>query len=172
MKDFTVITNSIGQLIQNDAEITQYCIDNLGSTLNGIDNLNIMLQELFNPSSKNKKEIKIRNVTFRECDKVLQLVNDPDNNVYNGDIGTIKKVNVNDNKKVIEANFDGEIVSYKKDDLINIKHAYAISIHKSQGSEFNHVIMPISINYSRMLYNKLIYTGVTRASELLILFNV
>lgn len=54
-------------------------------SLNGIDNLNIMLQELFNPSSKNKKEIKIRNVTFRECDKVLQLVNDPDNNVYNGD---------------------------------------------------------------------------------------
>ncbi len=136
---------------------------------NGIDNLNVLLQEHFNPKSDDKIEIKIGDVIYREKDKIIQLVNDSTNNVYNGDIGVIKRINVHDNKKILEANFDGVIVSYKRDDLINIKHAYAISIHKSQGSEFNHVIMPITSNYSRMLYNKLIYTGVTRAKKSLIL---
>ena len=136
---------------------------------NGIDNLNILLQDIFNKSSDLKKEITIGDVTYRENDKVIQLVNDPDNNVYNGDIVYIKKINLKDIKNLIEVNFDGNIVIYKKDDISNIKHAYAISIHKSQGSEFNHVIMPISINYSRMLYNRLIYTGVTRAKKSLII---
>lgn len=136
---------------------------------NGIDNLNILLQEHFNPKSKNKLEIKHGDVIYRENDKIIQLVNDSDNNVYNGDIGIIETINPNDNKNILEANFDGNFVSYKKEDLINIKHAYAISIHKSQGSEFNHVIIPLTMNYSRMLYNKLIYTGVTRAKKSLIL---
>ena len=62
-------------------------------------------------------------------------------------------------------NFYGNGVFYKREDLINIKHAYAITIHKSQGSEFDHVIMPITMNYGRMLYNKLIYTGASRAKK-------
>ena len=141
-------------------------------SLNGIDNLNIMLQELFNPSSKNKKEIKIRNVTFRECDKVLQLVNDPDNNVYNGDIGYIEDIIISKDKKIINQiniNYDGNIVEYTPDKFINFRHGYAISIHKAQGSEFDMVIMPVVNSFKRMLYNKLVYTGVTRAKKSLVI---
>lgn len=140
-------------------------------SLNGIDNLNIMLQELFNPKSDKKKEIKLRDITFRECDKVLQLVNDPDNNVYNGDIGYIEDIIISNDKKIvnqISINYDGNIVEYTPDKFINFRHGYAISIHKAQGSEFDMVIMPITNSFKRMLYNKLIYTGVTRAKKSLV----
>lgn len=139
---------------------------------NGIDNLNVILQSIFNPQSKDKKEIKLGEVIYREGDKVLQLVNDPDNGVFNGDIGYIKKI-VSKSKMqkydLIMIDFDGKIQEYKREDMISVKHAYAISIHKSQGSEFSHVIMPISKNYYKMLYNKLIYTGVSRAKKSLII---
>lgn len=140
--------------------------------VNGIDNLNIMLQELFNPPSKTKKEIKFKDVIYREYDKVLQLVNDPDNNVYNGDIGYIEEIIISKDKKVINQiniNYDGTIVEYTPDKFINFRHGYAISIHKAQGSEFSTVVMPITSSFKRMLYNKLVYTGVTRAKKSLIL---
>ena len=139
---------------------------------NGIDNLNIMLQELFNPKDKSKKEIAFKDVIYREYDKVLQLVNDPDNNVYNGDIGYIEEIIVSDGKKIpnqININYDGNIVEYTPDKFINFRHGYAISIHKAQGSEFDTVIIPITSNFKRMLYNKLVYTGVTRAKKSLII---
>lgn len=136
---------------------------------NGIDNLNMMLQNLFNPSDVTKTEVRVGEVLYRVGDKVLQLVNDPDNNIYNGDIGYIKYINPKDKDAILTVNFYGNGVIYKKDDLINIKHAYAITIHKSQGSEFEHIIMPITMNYGRMLYNKLIYTGISRAKKSLIL---
>lgn len=139
---------------------------------NGIDNLNIILQELFNPKSDDKKEIKVGEVIYREHDKILQLTNSPENNVYNGDIGYIKEIKTvlePRKKEVFVIDFDGNIVEYKKEDLIMIRHAYAISIHKSQGSEFPHVIMPISRGYYKMLYNKLIYTGVSRAKKSLVI---
>lgn len=138
---------------------------------NGIDNLNIILQELFNPYSKEKKELAYFDVIYRENDKVLQLVNNPDCNVYNGDIGYIVSiVEKKDGKGAeITIDFDGNLVIYNKEDLNNIKHAYAITIHKSQGSEFPHVILPISKNYYKMLYNKLVYTGVSRAKKSLVI---
>lgn len=136
---------------------------------NGIDNLNAILQELFNPSSKEKGEIKIGDVTYRVGDKVLQLINDPDNNIYNGDIGYVVETNPSSKDKVLIVNFYGNAVFYKREDIINLKHAYAITIHKSQGSEFDHVIMPITMNYGRMLYNKLLYTGISRAKKSLTL---
>lgn len=139
---------------------------------NGIDNLNILLQDIFNPKDEDKKEIKYGDIIYRENDKVLQLVNDPDNNVFNGDIGYITSIDTvltNNKKEVVTIDFDGNYVHYYREDLINIKHAYAITIHKSQGSEFSHVIMPITKNYYKMLYNKLIYTGVSRAKKSLIL---
>ena len=137
---------------------------------NGIDNLNILLQDIFNPKDENKRETKFGDVIIRENDKVLQLVNDPDNNIFNGDIGYIKKIEIGPSKKesfIID--FDGNEVTYSREDLNNIKHAYAITIHKSQGSEFAHVIMPVSKAYYKMLYNKLIYTGVSRAKRSLII---
>ena len=139
---------------------------------NGIDNLNILLQEIFNPKADGKKEMKYGDVIYRVNDKVLQLVNDPDNNIFNGDIGYISDISTimtPKKKEIIVVNFDGNEVIYSREDLINIKHAYAISIHKSQGSEFSHVIMPISKSYYKMLYNKLIYTGVSRAKKSLII---
>ena len=141
-------------------------------SVNGIDNLNIILQKLFNPPSDNKKEINLKDVTYRQYDKVLQLVNDPDNNVYNGDIGYIEEIIISKEKKItnqININYDGNIVEYTPDKFINFRHGYAISIHKAQGSEFSTVVMPITPSFRRMLYNKLIYTGVTRAKKSLIL---
>lgn len=138
---------------------------------NGIDNLNIIMQDFFNPKDEAKKEITYGYVTYRENDKVLQQINNPDCNVFNGDIGYIRKIEKKKEKivkDVITIDFDGNMVEYSKEDLSMIKHAYAITIHKSQGSEFPHVIMPVCHSYNKMLYNKLIYTGVSRAKKSLI----
>ena len=125
---------------------------------NGIDNLNKLLQDIFNPII-NQKEIKYMDVIYREGDKVLKLENDPDNNVFNGDIGYI--IDIKNSEITID--FDSNIVKYSTKDLNTIKHGYAISVHKAQGSEFKIVFMPITMSYKAMLYKKLIYTGVTRA---------
>ena len=134
----------------------------------GIDNLNKMLCDLFNPLN-NQKSILYGDTLYKEGDKVLQLVNDADNNVFNGDIGYITNIVKENKKEVLKINYDGNVVIYQKKDLKNIKHAYAISIHKSQGSEFDHIIMPVSFHYGSMLYNKLLYTGVSRAKKSLII---
>ncbi len=138
---------------------------------NGIDNLNMILQELFNPKDSKKEEIRYGEFIYREGDKVLQLQNNPDSNVFNGDIGYIRKINLKTGKSkdTIIIDFEGVKVSYTKEELNQIKHAYAITIHKSQGSEFSHVILPISRSYYKMLYNKLIYTGVSRAKKSLVI---
>jgi exodeoxyribonuclease V alpha subunit len=130
---------------------------------NGIDNLNKYIQELLNKDEE--KSIKYLDVVYKKNDKVLQLENDPNNNVFNGDIGYIIDID----KNVVTIDFDGNVVKYTSKDLNMIKHAYAISIHKAQGSEFNIVIIPIVSEYRIMLYKKLIYTGITRAKKSLIL---
>jgi len=132
---------------------------------NGIDELNLFIREILNPL-KNQNEIIHEGIAFRENDKVIQLVNSVENNVFNGDIGKIIKISTK--KKEIYVGYDSEIVKYTKANFNNIKLAYAISIHKSQGSEFDTVIMPIVNNYHTMLYKKLIYTGITRSKNKLI----
>lgn len=140
---------------------------------NGIDVLNKELQEVFNPKTDDKIEIKYGDVTWREHDKILQLVNMPDENVFNGDIGIIRYIipasRSKSGKNEIYVDYDGLVVKYLPKDFVKIKHGYVITIHKSQGSEFEVVVMPISHSYYRMLYRKLIYTGVTRAKKKLIL---
>ena len=140
---------------------------------NGIDNLNIILQNIFNPANENKKEITISNITYRVNDKILELVNMPEENVFNGDIGILSDIIhppfSESGKTEIYVDYDGNIVKYLPKDLIKIKHGFIISIHKSQGSEFEMVVMPICKTYKRMLYRKLIYTGITRAKRKLIL---
>lgn len=137
---------------------------------NGIDNLNIELQKIFNPSDKDKNELKVGDVIYREGDKVLQLVNMPEENVYNGDVGIIRQIiNSTFGKHEILVEYDYSIVKYTPKDFSKIKHAFIISIHKSQGSEFDLVMMPMSLAYNRMLYRKLVYTGITRAKKKLIL---
>ena len=137
-------------------------------TLNGIDNLNLILQSVFNPKSSHKNEIIINGITFREDDKVIELSNMPEENIFNGDIGYISSIKNGDHKEV-QIDFDGNVVRFTPSNFSKFKHAYAISIHKSQGSEFNTVIMPIVKSYNKMLYRKLIYTGVTRAKRKLVL---
>ena len=140
---------------------------------NGIDNLNKELQNVFNPPDVSKREIRSGNVIFRENDKILQLVNMPDENVFNGDIGVIRYIKkgseTSSKKDEIYVDFDGNMVKYMPKDFNKIKHGFIISIHKSQGSEFEMVIMPMVHSYRRMLYKKLVYTGVTRAKKKLII---
>ena len=140
---------------------------------NGIDTLNKELQDVFNPKTNEKREIKFGNIIFRENDKILQLVNMPEENVFNGDIGVIKYIKYgntsNSKKDEIYVDFDGNLVKYTPKDFVKIKHGFIISIHKSQGSEFEMVIMPMAYSYRRMLYKKLVYTGVTRAKKKLII---
>ena len=140
---------------------------------NGIDNLNQELQMVFNPPNEEKKEIRYGDVIFREQDKILQLVNMPDDNIFNGDIGVIKNIIDADRseskKNEIYVDYDGNVVKYTPKDFIKIKHGFVITIHKAQGSEFEAIVMPMSSAYKRMLYRKLIYTGITRAKKKLIL---
>ncbi len=134
----------------------------------GIDNINIKLQDLFNKKSASKKEILIGEELYRENDKVIQLTNMPDDNVYNGDIGIIKKIKLRP-KKEIYIDFDDNLVKYTQANFSNFKKAYAISIHKAQGSEFDIVIIPLVKSFNKMLYRKLIYTAVTRCKKNLFL---
>jgi len=142
-------------------------------TLNGIDALNKMLQNIINPKSPKKNEIISGETIYREGDKILQLVNDSDNSISNGDIGYIESIvpssKSKSKKNEVTINFDGTRVTYTPKDFASITHGYAISVHKSQGGEFKMVIMPFSKSFKRMLYNKLIYTAVTRAKQSLIL---
>lgn len=142
-------------------------------SINGIDSLNKILQEIMNPKDASKNEITSGEIIYREGDKILQLVNDSDNSISNGDIGYIESImpanKTKSKKNEVVINFFENRVIYTPKDFKNITHGYAISVHKSQGGEFKMVIMPMSSSFRRMLYNKLIYTAVTRAKEKLIL---
>lgn len=134
-------------------------------TINGIDNLNKIIQDIFNPKSSKKKEIMVGDVIYRENDKILQLSNMPDENIFNGDIGVISSID----KKEIIIDFDGNSVRFTPSNFNKFKHGYAISIHKSQGSEFKTVVLPIVGGYGKMLYRKLYYTAITRSKKKLYL---
>ncbi len=132
-----------------------------GST--GIDYINKVIQEAYNPNKE--KSLQHGEREFRVGDKVIQLSNQIEDNIMNGDQGIVE--GIVDGGLVV--NFNENYVTYKTGDLINLKHAYAMSIHKSQGSEYKVVILPIFTNYHIMLKRKLIYTAVTRAKEILVI---
>lgn len=134
--------------------------------INGIDSLNSMMAEIFNP---NAEKFIIGDKYYRINDKVIQLVNDVDNNVYNGDIGYIKDIYYIDKKLIVEIDYSGNIVEYKNGEFDKFNLAYAVSIHKSQGSEYANVVIILASSFNRMFYNKLIYTAVTRAKSSLII---
>ncbi|MBE6157217.1 MAG: ATP-dependent RecD-like DNA helicase [Firmicutes bacterium] len=135
-------------------------------TINGIDAINKNIQSIFNKKSKEKKELLVGETTFREEDKVIELTNMPEENVFNGDIGIISKITTN-NKKEIYIDFDYNDVKYTPSNFNKFRLAYAISIHKAQGSEFDVVIIPVVKSFNKMLYRKLIYTGITRSKKML-----
>lgn len=133
----------------------------------GIDAINSFIQEEYNKEKEKilKRDFKI----FKKNDKVLQLKNDSVHEIMNGDIGKILDVIKVDEKDAMLIDFDGRIITYMASDIENLTLAYCMSIHKSQGSEFENVIMPILPSYQIMLKKKIIYTGMTRAKKKLIL---
>ncbi|WP_346940226.1 ATP-dependent RecD-like DNA helicase [uncultured Clostridium sp.] len=146
----------------------------------GIDNLNIQLQQVLNPKNKDKDEVEIKDMVFRVGDKVMQIKNNytlkwSKNNsseegkgVFNGDVGYITEIN-EDEDKIIVCFEDDKIVEYEESDLDEITLAYAVTIHKSQGSEFPVVIMPMFMGPPLLMNRNLLYTGITRAKKLVVL---
>jgi exodeoxyribonuclease V alpha subunit len=145
----------------------------------GSKELNRLLQLALNPASKakSKKEIKYFDTVFREGDKVMQITNDYDiewkragekgRGIFNGDIGFITEIRPQ--QGIILADFDGRVATYPPQSVKNLDLAYAITVHKSQGSEYNAVVLPVADVSPRLLYRNLLYTAVTRAKNLLII---
>jgi exodeoxyribonuclease V alpha subunit len=130
----------------------------------GVANLNIELQKRLNPGQPG---ITHGAWNFRLGDKVMQIVNNYDKDVFNGDIGWISKIDAEEREVVIE--FDGRPVPYDYSDLDEVVLAYAVSVHKSQGSEYPVVILPVVTQHYMLLQRNLIYTGITRAKKLVIM---
>ncbi len=130
----------------------------------GAANLNLSLQAALNPEGDGLRK---SGYIFRVNDKVMQIKNNYDKEVFNGDIGTVISVNVPD--RTLEIEFDGRKVVYDATELDELVHAYATTIHKSQGSEYPIVVMPVLMNHYVMLQRNLLYTGITRAKKILVL---
>lgn len=139
----------------------------------GIDQINQLMQDLINPSEKDQLVFEAPDCQYRQGDKVIHLVNDAESNVFNGDLGYITDLlpgKYTDSKQdELTINFDGNEIIYPRSEWYKIRLAYAMSIHKSQGSEFPVVILPITRSSHRMLQRNLVYTAITRAKSKLIL---
>ena len=144
----------------------------------GTENLNIILQAALNPPAHGKKEIKYRDILFREGDRVMQTRNNYDlewesdddkktgQGIFNGDIGVIREIR----RSSVTVDFDGRIVEYDHDLLEDLETAYAVTVHKSQGSEYRTVIIPVCASTPTLLLTRnLLYTAVTRAQRRVIL---
>lgn len=136
----------------------------------GINEINSKIQDLVNPLKDENEQIKHYGQVFRENDKVIQLVNRAEKGIMNGDVGYIHSFIYKDLKIIgLRIAFDQNIIEYSIEELEDLSLAYAISVHKAQGGEFDIVIMPISSKHFVMLKRKLIYTAITRAKKILIL---
>ncbi|WP_295344633.1 ATP-dependent RecD-like DNA helicase [uncultured Streptococcus sp.] len=139
----------------------------------GIDQINNLMQNLINPVEKEELTFEAPDCQYRQGDRVIHLVNDAESNVFNGDLGYISDLlpaKYTDSKQdELTIAFDGNELVYQRSEWYKIRLAYAMSIHKSQGSEFPVVILPITKSSHRMLQRNLIYTAITRAKSKLIL---
>lgn len=131
----------------------------------GVDNLNQLIQERFNPPAEGKAELKGKNVVFRVGDKVMQKHNDYEKGVFNGDMGEIFAIQ----KDMVYVRYPEQDVKYEGQEVDEITLAYAITVHKSQGSEYHTVIMVLVNSHAIMLQRNLFYTAVTRAKRKVIL---
>lgn len=157
-------------------DIQILCPSKKGET--GTANLNTILQNIINPKQNKKTELKFGYKIFRIGDKVMQIKNNydietediygnTDNGIFNGDIGFITDINKKNSELTID--FEGKIAKYPYDILDELELAYAITIHKSQGNEFNTVIIPLNTVSPFLCYRNLLYTGITRAKRLIII---
>jgi exodeoxyribonuclease V alpha subunit len=132
----------------------------------GTQNLNRVLQEVLNPP-RSGPEVQRFGVTFRVGDKVLQTVNDYKKDVFNGDIGRILKIDADEQEVTID--YGQRPVVYEFGELDEVMLAYATSIHRSQGSEYPAVVIPVHTQHFVMLQRNLLYTGITRGKKLVVL---
>jgi len=132
----------------------------------GTLSLNKMIQESANPARKGKGQLSVGERIFRVGDRVIHRRNNYDLNVFNGDIGTIREIDTGELALSVSFFPDGRIVEYTQDAIPELDLAYAITIHKAQGSEFEAVVIPILTQHFKMLFRNLIYTGLTRARKL------
>nr|WP_296482828.1 ATP-dependent RecD-like DNA helicase [uncultured Acetatifactor sp.] len=130
----------------------------------GATNLNLALQEAINPQGESLRR---SGFAYRPGDKVMQIKNNYDREVFNGDIGVIDRVDLTD--RVLTVDFEGRKICYEVSELDELVHAYAVTIHKAQGSEYSIVVMPVLMNHFVMLQRNLIYTGITRAKKILVI---
>jgi exodeoxyribonuclease V alpha subunit len=130
----------------------------------GTVHLNRQLQRLLNPEGKGLER---GGTTFRRGDRVMQLRNNYDKGIFNGDLGKIAAVDAEEGELTVD--FDGKGVTFDVDDLDEIGLAYAISVHKSQGSEYPAVVIPLHTAHYPMLHRSILYTAVTRGKELVVL---
>jgi len=133
----------------------------------GVRELNQRLQALLNPPTPGKPEIVLGHHTIRQGDRVMQIRNNYERRVFNGDLGRVILVNLEDHMVTVE--FDSHLVDYDFSEMDELIHAYAASIHKAQGSEFPVVVIPLLTQHYRMLQRNLLYTGVTRARRVAVL---
>ncbi len=144
----------------------------------GTLNINNVLQANLNPFTKNKRQLAYKGVYFREGDKVMQIKNNYDityvkdngetgSGIFNGDVGYITDIDIRGG--ILKVRYDDRVVTYFSEDLSELELAYAITVHKSQGSEYDYVIIPLCDVPSKLVYRNLLYTAVTRAKKMLIL---
>ena len=133
--------------------------------------LNQLLQARLNPESGGHAEIIRGDRSFRVADKVMQIRNNYDKEVFNGDVGLIRSLGqADDGERVLTIEFtDGRTVDYATTEIDQLAHAYAISVHKSQGSEYPAVVLPLLTQHFMMLRRNLLYTAMTRGKKLVIL---
>jgi exodeoxyribonuclease V alpha subunit len=133
----------------------------------GVDNLNDLLQQRLNPFADSLMEKRIGQRTFRVGDKLMQTRNNYDKEVFNGDVGFLRGINDNDN--LLEVSIDDRIIEYGYGEVEELRHAYCISTHRSQGSEYPVVVMPVLTQHYMMLQRNLLYTAITRAKKVVVL---
>ena len=148
-------------------EVQVLCPFRKKGVIAGATELNKEIQQRLNPPSYGKPEIKRGDRVFRLGDKVIQTKNNKDIGIYNGDVGYIRRIDTAEDE--IEVCFNGSNVTIDSTQLADLDLAYAISIHKAQGSEYNQIIIPVLTAFSIMLKRNLIYTGITRAKKKVVL---
>ena len=161
-----VISAVYDDLIKNSSKENIQILAPIYKGTSGINEINTAIQARFNDSDE---QIEYGELIYKINDRVMQLVNRPEDNIFNGDIGYIQEMYKEGNKVKIVIDYDGNYVTYEKQELNQITLSYACSIHKAQGSEFENIIIPFIDNYNFMLNKNLTYTAITRAKKKLIL---
>jgi exodeoxyribonuclease V alpha subunit len=134
----------------------------------GVGKLNVLLQERLNPGQEGMPELRAGGRVYRPGDRVLQLKNDYDLGIFNGDLGTVERIDPVEGELLLRLD-DGRELHYPSSNLYALTHAYAISVHKAQGAEFPAVVIPLLTSHAPMLSRTLLYTALTRARQLVVL---